>query len=112
MNRIDRRLTSATMMIALLGAGFLAQNADAADAAGPALKVVQLETVYITGKRLSAEPIRVVQLPNVVVIGKRLVAEPVRVVQLPTVTITGKRLTERTLLAQKSERSQAAKTGA
>ena len=63
-----QRLTQAIMIGATLAAGFMAQ---ASDSAAVAAQVVLLDTVHITGKRLTAEAVEVVQLPRVEITGKR-----------------------------------------
>jgi hypothetical protein len=73
MNRIANHLTRATMIAAVLAAGFTAVAAHAADRE---VRIVQLPTVTIVAKR-----IRVVELPTVTIVAKRLAPEPVMVAQ-------------------------------
>jgi hypothetical protein len=79
MNLMPTRLAHLTMIVATLAAGVMAQPSQAAESG---VRVVQLQTVVVTAKR-----IRTVQLEQVVVTAKRL---------NPTAT---------TLLAQRSHRN-------
>lgn len=64
MNLMPNRLAHLTMIVATLAAGVMTQPSQAAE---PVVRVVQLETVVVTAKR-----IRTVQLEQVVVTAKRL----------------------------------------
>jgi hypothetical protein len=84
MNRMPYRLAHLTMIVATLAAGVMTQPSQAAESG---VRVVQLQTVVVTAKR-----IRAVQLEPVVVTAKRLAPAA-------------------TLLAQRSNRTATPATG-
>ena len=73
MSTIERHLTHITMIAAVLAAAFTVQPAHAAT---HEVRVVQLPTVVVIGRRVP-----VVQLERVVVVGKRLAPAPTVVAQ-------------------------------
>jgi hypothetical protein len=74
MKNLTNHLTRITMIAAMAAAGFSVQTAHAAQQ--KAVRVVQLQPVVVTAKRLC-----VVQLPTVVIVAKRLAPAPTVVAQ-------------------------------